>query len=135
MESQLQFYSIWKFSHLMQHFGIYLKENFLTDPISQSWFHYVWKCNVAHRVKPHQKLLLNLKKLFLLERESKGNFCSKWSFSMMQQNSIKHKFQTFTCKPSLAFYVCSFMCMTWLASRRSSIVQNFVYWHNKTKVH
>ena len=35
------------------------------------------------------------------------------------------KFQRFTCKSQLAYYVCSFACTTSLTSEHNLIIQNF----------
>ena len=61
-------------------------------------------------------LLFNifLNDLFLFVSNSsliKGDFCLKWSFSIIKQNEIYKKFQKFTWKPQLGYFVCSFACM------------------------
>ena len=52
-----------------------------------------------------------------------NNFCLKLSFLFIKQNGINQDFQKFTCKPQLAYYVCSFACMTSLTSGHNSIIQ------------
>ena len=40
----------------------------------------------------------------------------------MKQNDINKKFQQFTCKVQLAYFVCPFACMTSLTSIYSLII-------------
>ena len=52
-----------------------------------------------------------------------NNFCLKWSFFIIKQNYINKKSQKFTCKPQLAYFICSLACMTSLTLRYSLITQ------------
>ena len=57
-----------------------------------------------------------------------NNFCLNWSFFVIKQNDMNQSFQKFTCKPQLAYYVCSFALMTSLTSRQfhHSKLRNFI---------
>ena len=55
-----------------------------------------------------------------------NNFCVKLSFLTMKQIGSNQNFQKFTCKPQLAYYVCSFSCMTLLTSRHYSKFRDFI---------
>ena len=57
--------------------------------------------------------------------DQSNNFFLKWSFFIVNQNDIYQKFQKFTWKPQLAYFVCSFACMTSLTYRYNLIFQNF----------
>ena len=62
--------------------------------------------------------LVNASGICLKETWGQNNsFCLKWSFFMLKQNCIYKKFQKFTCKPQLSYFVCSFACMTSLTQR------------------
>ena len=54
------------------------------------------------------------------------NFYLEWLFCTKKQNDINQKFQKFTCKPQLLYYVCLFTGMTSLTSRHRLIIQNLV---------
>ena len=57
-----------------------------------------------------------------------NDFCLKESFFVIKENDIYKKFQKFTCKPQLTYFVCLFPCMTSLTQRFCLIVQK----HHKT---
>ena len=71
-----------------------------------------------------------------------SNFCFKWSFLIIKQNRIYKKFQKFTCKSQLTYFVCSFACMASLTQRLChfkslwKMVKNTIackenqWWHN-----
>ena len=55
-----------------------------------------------------------------------NNFCVKLSFLTMKQIGSNQNFQKFACNPQLAYYVCSFSCMTSLTSRHYSKFRDFI---------
>ena len=71
-------------------------------------------------------------KLCLFTLDLKGTwgqsniFCIKRSFFILKQYDINQKFHKITCKPQLAYFVCSFVVMTSLALIQSLIHQIFV---------
>ena len=68
-----------------------------------------------------------VKNLFLMGTWGESNnFALKCSLLIIKQNGTNQIFQTFTCKPQLAYYVCSFARVTPLTLRHRQIILSFV---------